>query len=121
MQESISGPRLKSVASETVTFVTFIPESMCRSPYPEGSNASLLHPEAAGSRAGGSGPQPEAAGGRADPAAPGEDFCRIAIRIGVRLKVGSRILWEGTMCDRGCTDEKSLWAGPMCERGRSDL
>ena len=27
---------------------------------PEGSNASLLHPEAAGSRAGGSGPQPEA-------------------------------------------------------------
>ena len=60
MQESISGPLLKSVASETVTFVTFIPESMCRSPYPEGSNASLLHPEAAGSRAGGSGPQPEA-------------------------------------------------------------
>ena len=60
MQESISGPLLKSVASETVTFVTFIPESMCRSPYPEGSNASLLHPEAAGSRAGGSGPQPQA-------------------------------------------------------------
>ena len=71
--------------------------------------------------AGSSRKQPEAAGGRADPAAPGEDFCRIAIRIGVRWKVGSRILWEGTMCDRGCTDEKSLWAGPMCERGRSDL
>ena len=52
---------------------------------------------------------------------PGKDFCRIAIRIGVRLKVGSRILWEGTMCDRGCADEKSLWAGHMCDRGRANV